>query len=452
MNVRLVRLRADRAASLAAGLCSVCSSHPDVLAAAVRLAGARGEAVLVEATANQVNQYGGYTGLTPASFAEAILDLCAAHRVDPSLVVLGGDHLGPYPWRDRDAPGAMREAETLVRCFVRAGVQKIHLDASMPLGGDPLPALPPHLAAARAAALCAAAEDEWRKLGSERHCAAPAYVIGTEVPVPGGGGAGEAPHAPVPTRGEDFHETVALHRRLFSQSGLDAAWERVIAVVVQPGVEFDRGAVYPYRRENAAALSLALSEHPGLCFECHSTDYQPTSVLHLLVEDGFAILKVGPELTFCLREALFGLASIEEELLGGAAPARASVRTSGLKAAVLDAMRGDPRHWKGYYPEDESLPFSLTYSYSDRMRYYWNYPPVAAAVARLFANLGRTGVPPQLVSQYLPHLPCMPDLDATDRAPRDLLRACVSVSLQRFMSACAPVAGRSSSSHGGAPA
>ena len=430
MNDALARLGEDRSAGKAAGLCSVCSAHPDVLQAAVDLAARAGAPLLVEATANQVNQRGGYTGLTPEEFAASLASLCERSGADPSAVLFGGDHLGPYPWRDLEPSAAMAEAEVLVRRFIRAGARKIHLDASMPLAGEG-PALAPEIAARRAVALCAACEEEWRTLDHSGLPPLPAYVIGTEVPVPGGESA--AAGAPVPTRAADFHQTVEVHRRLFHEAGLDAAWERVAAVVVQPGVEFDHGTVYPYSRESAADLSRAIAAYPGLCFECHSTDYQSSAALREMVEDGFAILKVGPELTFTLREALFGLASIEEELLGEAA--------SRLRATVREAMRRDPRHWKGYYPQDASLSFWMAYGYSDRMRYYWNHASVKQAVRTLWENLGRVRIPAQLVSQYLPHLGLMPDLPAGAQTPSELLHQSIRASLERYLGACAP-AGR----------
>ena len=52
-----------------------------------------------------------------------------------------------------------------------------------------------------------------------------------------------------------------------------------------------------------------------MVFEAHSTDYQTAGALRALVEDRWAILKVGPALTFALREALFALSAIEEELI-----------------------------------------------------------------------------------------------------------------------------------------
>jgi D-tagatose-bisphosphate aldolase class II non-catalytic subunit len=431
------RLRDNRSHGSAGGLCSVCSSHALVIEAAVRLAGRTKEPLLIEATANQVNQHGGYSGLAPDAFVALVRRLCAQNAVDPELVLVGGDHLGPWPWRGTPAEAAMLEAEHMVRHFVRAGAMKIHLDASMALADDPGAALDPGRAASRAVRLCRAAEEESRLRGRAR----PVYVIGTEVPIPGGevaagsSGSAAAPApmpAPAPTQPGDFRETVALHQHLFHEAGLDDAWNRVVAVVVQPGIEFDALTVHPYRRDLAAGLVRALADFPGLLFEGHSTDFQSTSALRALVEDGFAVLKVGPELTFTLREALFGLGAIEEELLGSSEDA------SRLKATVLETMREKPESWKGYYKEDELLPFRMTYGYSDRVRYYWNQPRVACAVEKLLANLGRAEIPPQLISQFLPHLPPPQDQPLAARTPRELLLAVIEAQLSRYIQACRP--------------
>ncbi len=430
----LLGLKENRLRGVSSGLCSVCSSHPLVIEATLRLARRTGNAFLVEATANQVNQYGGYTGLTPDAFAAMAARLCSQHTLDPDLIVLGGDHLGPYPWRGMNEARAMQEAELLVRQFVRAGARKIHLDASMPLGDDSGPVLVPERAAARAVRLCSAAEEESRKCRSDRpETPQPVYVIGTEVPVPGGeaalSGTGKAP---VPTRAGDFRATVELHRQLFHDAGLDDAWNRVVAVVVQPGVEFDALTVHPYRREAAADLTRALGDFPGLVFEGHSTDYQSTAALHALVEDGFSVLKVGPELTFTLREQLFGLASIEEELLGRHDDA------SHLRKTVLAVMQENPQHWKGYYPAGPSLSFCLTFAFSDRIRYYWDQPRVARAVRTLFYNLAEVEIPLQLISQFLPHAGSAPDLPLEARKPKELLLAGLENQLERYLRACSP--------------
>jgi len=54
------------------GLTSVCSAHPLVIEAALRHGLNHRSPVLIEATCNQVNQFGGYTGQTPADFARFV--------------------------------------------------------------------------------------------------------------------------------------------------------------------------------------------------------------------------------------------------------------------------------------------------------------------------------------------------------------------------------------------
>jgi len=397
----------------------------------VRRVARNGLPILVEATANQVNHRGGYTGMTPEVFAARLASRCAEAGADPDLVVFGGDHLGPYPWRSRPADEAMDEAETLVRRFVSAGARKIHIDASMPLGGDTGPALDARVAADRALRLCGAAEDEHRACRTDRPGSpAPVYVIGTEVPVPGGA-KGEEEDGPAPTRPEVFRSVVELHRSRLRQSGLGDAWERVVAVVVQPGVEFDATHVHPYRRERAAELVRALADFPGLLFEGHSTDYQTDEALGSLVADGVAILKVGPALTFALREALFGLCHIQRELSG-------ERQTDDLIDTVVSVMVTNPEHWKGYYPDDASLSFLLVYGYSDRIRYYWSRPEVAAAVGRLFEDLRRMGIPPQLVSQYVPRIGPVQEAAHVNRDPESIVVAAVDRELGRYEKACYP--------------
>uniref|UniRef100_UPI002027EB42 class II D-tagatose-bisphosphate aldolase non-catalytic subunit n=1 Tax=Shigella flexneri TaxID=623 RepID=UPI002027EB42 len=45
------------------GICSVCSAHPLVIEAALAFDRNSTRKVLIEATSNQVNQFGGYTGM-----------------------------------------------------------------------------------------------------------------------------------------------------------------------------------------------------------------------------------------------------------------------------------------------------------------------------------------------------------------------------------------------------
>jgi D-tagatose-1,6-bisphosphate aldolase subunit GatZ/KbaZ len=343
-------------------------------------------------------------------------------------VILGGDHLGPHPWREQGTTIAMARAATMVRDYVRAGYGKIHLDASMACADDPLGPLAETVAAARTAELAAAAESA----ASERTAGAdgPLYVVGTEVPPPGGQVATHA--GPVPTRAADVERTLALTREAFARRGLERAFARVVALVVQPGVEFGDDVVFPYRRERAAELA-AVAEARGLVYEAHSTDYQEEGALRALVEDRFAILKVGPELTFAFREAVFALEEIERELLGG----RGADRLSGVGQSLEDAMRSDPRHWAAWYAgdDDEALRLRRRFSLSDRCRYYWACPQVQAALGRLHANLEGRRLPRGLVSQHLPG-GVEAAVETRPGLPGRLVRGHVRRVLDRYARAC----------------
>lgn len=388
-------LREIVAANLAGqrrGVCSVCCTHPLVVEAAVDQALADGTSLLIEATANQVNQFGGYTGMRPADFRDFVLGIAQRRGLPPERLVLGGDHLGPVCWTAEPEAGAMAKAEDLVREFAAAGFAKIHLDCSMALAGEP-EALDDALVAERATRLCAAAEAAAiAKFGSSGIV----YVIGTEVPPPGG--ADEALEALEVTPEARVAHTLAVHREAFAAAGLEDAWRRVIALVVQPGVEFDHSAVIDYRPDKALHLK-ALAELPGntIAFEAHSTDYQRPAAFAELVRDHFAVLKVGPALTFALREALFALSHIEDDLI-------AADRRSNLRRICEEVMLAEPKHWQRFYHGDADEQRLLRrYSLSDRIRYYWPDPAIDAALQRLLANLNGAGaIPLGLLSQYLP--------------------------------------------------
>ncbi|NTY60292.1 D-tagatose-bisphosphate aldolase, class II, non-catalytic subunit [Mycolicibacterium sphagni] len=372
------------------GVYSVCSAHPTVVEAAILQAAADGAHVLIEATSNQVDQFGGYTGLRPAEFRDVVLGIADRCEFPRERVVLGGDHLGPNRWQSETAEAAMAKADTLIAAYVEAGYAKIHLDCSMPCADDPN-VLDDEIVAGRAARLMRVAEDCAHRSGTDL----PMYVIGTEVPVPGG--AHETLGALAPTPADRARRTITAHRNAFGESGLDHVWPRVMGLVVQPGVEFDHLQVIDYQREATAALRRILDDEPHLVFEAHSTDYQRPAQLRELVEDHWAVLKVGPALTFAMREALFGLSHIENELLPP--PSR-----SNLIDVIERRMLANPEYWQGYYEGDpQSQKTARRYSYSDRLRYYWAEDEVDTARQRLLDNLDRVGVPMPLISQFLPN-------------------------------------------------
>ena len=406
------------------GVTSICSAHPIVIEASLRHAQRTGQAfVLFEATCNQVNQDGGYTGMRPADFVTFVHAIADRVGFDRARIALGGDHLGPNPWTSLDAAAAMDKAEVMVGAYVAAGFRKIHLDCSMSCSGDPEP-LPEAEIVRRAVRLCQAAEAAHADAGGE----APVYVIGTEVPVPGG--ATESIDGLAVTMPQAALATIEAHREAFAAAGLESAWQRVIASVVQPGVEFDHHSVVDYQPQKARALSQAIEAVPGMVFEAHSTDYQTRDALGALVRDHFAILKVGPGLTFALREALWALDAIEREWIEES-------HRANLREVVLAGMRARPDHWQRYYHgEGHALTVDLQYSLSDRMRYYWPDPAIEQARQRLFDNLRADPPPISLISQFLPHALHALRTGTASNDPLSLAMAHISAVLDDYHHAC----------------
>lgn len=375
------------------GIYSICSAHPFVLEAAMLQAKADSTHLLIEATSNQVNQFGGYTGMVPSQFISYVRKISDRVQFESEKIVLGGDHLGPHVWQELPAEEAMRNAHDMIQAYVEAGFQKIHLDTSMSCANDSSP-LDEEIVAKRAAELCSAAEEA---AASGEFATAPVYVIGTEVPVPGG--AQEALDQLEPTSTEAARKTIEVTRRAFIKRQLGREWERVIAVVVQPGVEFGDTEVVDYIPENARGLIRLIEDYSGLVYEAHSTDYQSEEALRALVRDHFAILKVGPGLTFAFREAVYSLALIEDEM----SATQSTIEVSGLRSVLDTAMLEEPKHWlKHYQGSAAQQAFSRAFSYSDRSRYYWPQPKVQKALEQLLSNLGIAPLPLSLLSQFMP--------------------------------------------------
>ncbi|MFZ7197886.1 tagatose-bisphosphate aldolase subunit KbaZ [Avibacterium avium] len=386
----LLKLIKQHKAGEVVGIYSVCSAHPLVLEASLLQAKQDNTPLLIEATSNQVDQFGGYTGMTPADFRHFVEQLADQVGFPRDQLILGGDHLGPNRWQGLAADEAMANAEKLIEAYVAAGFEKIHLDCSMSCKGDPVP-LSDEIVAERAARLAVIAEQTAAKNGFADRIV---YIVGTEVPVPGGE-AEEIAELEV-TSPSAAKATINAHQQAFARVGLEHIWPRVIGLVVQPGVEFDHTKVIDFIPEKAQALSQVVNDYENLVFEAHSTDYQTEEAYKALVKNHFAILKVGPALTFALREGLYALCAMEDYLF----PAE---QRSNLLAVLEEQMLAHPENWQKYYHGTElEQRFARSFSFSDRIRYYWTNPEIAAAVEKLLANFDNLDIPLPLLSQYLP--------------------------------------------------
>lgn len=408
------------------GIYAVCSAHPIVLEAAIEQAKQDNSPVLIEATANQVNQFGGYTGMKPADFIAFIHQLATRLEFDLDKVILGGDHLGPVCWVNENSEAAMAKAKDLIASYVAAGFKKIHLDTSMPCADDPQD-IADEVVAQRAAQLCAVAEATAIECFGSSDLV---YVVGTEVPPPGG--AAEEIEGLELTPISRVELTLELHKSAFSQLQLESAWQRVIAVVVQPGVEFDHTSIIDYDSAKAQPLANYIKTVDNIVYEAHSSDYQNQQAYNDLIRDHFGILKVGPQLTFALREALFALSYIEEQIV----PIE---QQSQLRTVCEQEMLEAPNYWQKFYPVPASKgQLYRQYSYSDRIRYYWTLPRINEAVTKLTNNLNQLTIPLPLISQFLPEQYRDIRQGKLTNRPDELIKAKIKQVNQAYAQACWP--------------
>ena len=394
----LINIIKKREVSQIKGLYSVCSANDLVLRAAIRHAVTRRYPLIVESTSNQVNQFGGYTGMHPHEFMFQVKEIAREEGMSEENLILGGDHLGPLLWQHENESSAMEKAAQMVRAYTLAGFTKIHLDTSMKLADDPSGPLDPRVCARRGAILAKTVYESFA--GMQGEPLRPALVIGSEVPIPGGQrnegqktGKSQAKEESVtPTSPADFLEQVSIYKDEFQKAGMDFC--DVVAFVVQPGVEFGDDFVCHYDAQKAAPLKAALETVGGLVFEGHSTDYQCPEKLSEMVRDGVAILKVGPALTYVLREGLFLLEAIE----GIIAP---TGERSNFRETLLKEMNNSKQYWEKYYKgTNEEIEYKKLFSYSDRCRYYLPAEKVQKAIEQLLRNI--LIIPPALLSQFFP--------------------------------------------------
>jgi D-tagatose-1,6-bisphosphate aldolase subunit GatZ/KbaZ len=327
-------------------------------------------------------------------------------------------------WVNETAENAMAKARVLIESYVAAGFKKIHLDTSMSCADDPT-CLPDEIVALRAADLCQIAEKTAIDIFGNSDLV---FVIGTEVPPPGG--ASEEIAELELTSSERVKQTLNLHQVEFKKLGLMQAWERVIGLVVQPGVEFDHTSIIDYQPEKAQELKACISSVPNIVYEAHSSDYQNDDAYVSLIQDHFAILKVGPQLTLAMREALFALSYIEDELIS-------LEKKSYLREICEQEMLETPANWKKFYPVPackETL--YRRYSYSDRIRYYWHQPRIKAAISKLFENLTENLIPLPLISQFLPEQYRTIRNNGLEATPKELVKAKIKQVTESYAYAC----------------
>ncbi len=401
----------------AVGIYSACSANSFVIEAVLKKGLEDGSCVLIESTANQCDQFGGYTGMKPLDFRNYVYEIADKLGFDKNKLFLGGDHLGPLTWTKLNEEEAMKNSEVLIDAYVSAGFTKIHVDTSMKVNDDdPNVRLSDEIIAKRGVHLVKVAENAYKKLlETNPNAVEPIYIVGSEVPIPGGSQAAKDEGVQV-TKVEDFMATMNTFKDTFKKEGIIDVWDRVLGIVVQPGVEEKDSGCTEYDRNKATKLAEAIKEVPDLVFEGHSTDYQTKIKLREMVEDGVAILKVGPGLTFAAREALYALSFIEDEVC------KVSHKEASNFREILDEeMLKNNSHWiKHYHGTEDEIALKRKYSFSDRSRYYYATDAVKKAIDTLLYNLN-DGCPLNLLSQFMPLQYTKVREGKLDNNPKDLI-------------------------------
>ena len=409
----LRKIIARNRAGEAIAIPSVCTAHPDALEASLTLAETLDQPIVVEATSNQVNQDGGYTGLTPAAFITFVQDIAQRASVSQSRIFFGGDHLGPQAWRKLPAEQAMEKAHRMVADYAAAGFTKIHLDCSEGCAGEPAQ-LPDAITATRSAALAATAL---------QHAPDPdklLFVIGTEVPPPGGARTDDHGDIP-PTTPESAKATLKAHRDAFTAAQI--ALDQIGGLVVQPGVEFSPMEVHHLPLQRDPQLLDALKDWPNLCLEAHSTDYQHPEAYPRLAQLGFAFQKVGPALTFAWREALYALDTIRAQNGWATGPS--------LPDTMEAVMLANPAYWQAHiHGPDPRL--QRHFGLADRIRYYWPDPNAQEAVQDLFKDLEGRPLPAPLLAAHFSASELASARTSRHPLPRALALARVQTALRPY--------------------
>lgn len=398
MQNALTKIVTIQKSGKAVGIYSACSANSFVIEAVLKKGLEDNSCVLIESTANQCDQFGGYTGMKPIDFKNYVYEIADKLGFDKNKIFLGGDHLGPLTWTSLNEKEAMANSEVLIDAYVSAGFTKIHVDTSMKVADDdPNVRLSDETIARRGVHLVKVAENAYKKLlETNPDAVEPVYIVGSEVPIPGGSQAAVDEGVQV-TKVEDFAATMNTFKDTFEKEGISDVWDRVLGIVVQPGVEEKDSGCTEYDRSKAVELAKAIRTIPDLVFEGHSTDYQTKIKLREMVEDGVAILKVGPGLTFAAREALFALAFAEKEQYKDT-----DVVQSNFMEVLDEAMLANPKNWqKHYHGNKQEIALKRKYSFSDRSRYYMPTENVSKAINILMNNF-KDGVPLNLLSQFMP--------------------------------------------------
>ena len=339
---------------------SFCTANFDVIESIFYYCNINKLPCLIECTSNQVNQDGGYTSNTPKLFVNKINNLRKKIKLKQSQLFLGGDHLGPLPWKNNTNKIALKKSVKLINSFLNEKFDKIHVDTSIKCKNDK--SINNEIIFDRTCKILSSTIIK-KKINDKF------LVIGTEVPLSGSNDDKKVIITSIKKikiealNFKNFLESLHLKKKIFG-------------LVIEPGMKYMNTSIkkpiftkFLHKKK--------FSKMNNFVFEAHSTDYQPKKILLKLVDNNFKFLKVGPELTFNYSRSLFFMNKIENKFFKNL--------TSDIKKNILLSMKQNNTYWKEYYDKNNDLLFLN--SKLDRSRYYLNTKIVKNSLRILKNNI-----------------------------------------------------------------
>ena len=339
---------------------SFCTSNTDVIKSILFFCHIKKLPCLIECTSNQVNQYGGYTNKTPQNFMKEISNIRKEINFDKKKLFLGGDHLGPLPWKKQNKAAAIKKSISLINDFLKQNFCKIHIDTSIKCKNDKY---------INSDIIFYRTNQILNNESIKKKIRNKFLVIGTEVPLSGSGDSKKI----IKTNIKQIKAEVLKFRKILKKLKLK---NNLFGLVIEPGMKYMHSSI---KKPNFTNFSKKkhISKKNNFVYEAHSTDYQSKTILKQLVKNNFKFLKVGPELTYNYSRALFFMENVEIKFF--------KIKNSNFKKTIFSTMLKNKKYWDGYY-EKKKFKLFLN-SKLDRMRYYFNTKSVANSIEVLKKNI-----------------------------------------------------------------
>ncbi len=344
---------------------SFCTSNLDVIRLAILYCKLRNYPILIESTSSQVNQHKGYSGKNPKNFFNSVNNIAKKLKYQKKLYI-GGDHLGPLPWKNKNSKLGIKNSIKLINDCLKSNYSKIHIDTSIKCSDD---------TKLTSEEIFSRTKIILNKIKKNKKLRKIFLIIGTEVPLSGGNDKSKIKL----TSKAQIIEEVKKFKNILKSINL---MNKTFGLVIEPGMKFMDYKIQIPKFKNFKNKQ-KLSKKNKFVYEAHSTDYQPKSSLKKLVNNNFKFLKVGPELTYNYCRSLFLMEKIERSYQFPI--------SSNFEKKIMNTMQKNKKYWKNYYSGNKrKLNNLLLNSKLDRMRYYLNVQNITKSIDLLRKNINKT--------------------------------------------------------------